>query len=83
MFDKLNTEVTNEQCRSLVLIELFSPDLVKTATKKSKSDRADVSGHFTSYCLISAPDTFFAHLSALFTMVMLIRFFWSTHYTQL
>ena len=66
MFDQLNYEVSIKQCQSLELIELFSPELVKTATKKLKSDKADVTGHFTSDCLISAPDSFFAYLSALF-----------------
>ena len=47
-------------------ISLFTADLVKTAVKKLKADKSDVTGSFTSDCLKAAPDIFFQKLSSLF-----------------
>ena len=42
-------------------ISLFSADLMKSAVKKLKPDKSDVTGNFTSDCLKNAPDIFFAN----------------------
>jgi hypothetical protein len=52
-------------------LALVTADLVKTAVKKLKPDKADVSGNFTSDCLKSAPDIFFEKLSSIFRTCLL------------
>ena len=50
---------------------MITADLVKTAVKKLKPDKSDVSGNFTSDCLKAAPSIFFEKLSALFRAYLL------------
>ena len=47
-------------------LNLFTADLAKSALKKLKPDKSDVSGQFTSDCLKAAPDIFFDKLASLF-----------------
>ena len=47
-------------------VKLISPDLVKAAIKKLKSDKSDVSGAYTSACLKSASAILHDNLAKLF-----------------
>ena len=62
LVDDITNSVTENIDNSKETIGFFSPDLVKAAIKKLKTDRSDVSGNFTSDCLKSAPPIFHDHL---------------------
>ena len=62
----INKKIADRPENSKEVIELITPDLVKAAIKKLKSDKSDVSGCFTSDCLKSAPDIFHGQLAAVF-----------------
>ena len=66
VIDYVQEGVISDQDSALVTANLITSTLVKTAVRKLKADKSDVSGQFTSDCLKSAPDIFFTHLAALF-----------------
>ena len=49
--DEILTKVSESISESQDTISLFTADLVKTAVKKLKPDKSDVTGNFTSDCL--------------------------------
>ena len=58
--------MTDHPIDSMEALNLFTADLVKSAVKKLKPDKSDVSGQYTSDCLKAAPDIFFDNLASLF-----------------
>ena len=64
--EEINDKVAGNTAAAKNTISLFTADLVKTAVKKLKPDKSDVTGNFTSDCLKAAPDIFFEKLSELF-----------------
>ena len=66
IIDDIYTNVADNASEAAEVINLFGADLVKTAVKKLKVDKSDVSGQFTSDCLKAAPDIFFEELASLF-----------------
>ena len=63
---EINDKVAENAAAAKATISLFTADLVKTAVKKLKPDKSDVTGNFTSDCLKAAPEIFFENLSELF-----------------
>ena len=45
---------------------MFTPELVKRAVQKLKSDKSEESGLFTSDCIKNSPDIFFDILANIF-----------------
>ena len=68
---KIKDKVANEVLEAKATVALVTADLVKLAVKNLKPDKADVSGNFTSDCLKSAPDIFYAKLASLFRSCLL------------
>ena len=66
LVEEINDYISNDTNDANATISLFTPDLVKTAVKKLKPDKCDVTGNFTSDCLKAAPDIFYEKLSSLF-----------------
>ena len=64
--EEINDNLASNTTDAKATISLFTDDLVKTAVKKLKPDKCDVTGSFTSDCLKAAPDIFFEKLSLLF-----------------
>ena len=64
--EEINDNLASNTTDAKATISLFTADLVKTAVKKLKPDKCDVTGSFTSDCLKAAPDIFFEKLSLLF-----------------
>jgi hypothetical protein len=66
VINSLQNNVNDNPSDSMKDLNLFTADLVKSAVKKLKADKSDVSGQFTSDCLKAAPDIFFDKLASLF-----------------
>ena len=66
VINSLQNDVNDNPNDSMKDLNLFTADLVKSAVKKLKADKSDVSGQFTSDCLKAAPDIFFDKLASLF-----------------
>ena len=71
LINRIRGKVATEADEAKATLALVTADLVKTAVKKLKPDKADVSGNFTSDCLKSAPDIFFEKLSSIFRTCLL------------
>ena len=66
LINEINSSVADNTEKSKETIDLITPELVKAAIKKLKSDKSDVSGSFTSDCLKSAPAIFHEQLAVVF-----------------
>ena len=66
LINEINLSVADNTEKSKETIDLITPELVKAAIKKLKSDKSDVSGSFTSDCLKSAPAIFHEQLAGVF-----------------
>ena len=51
---------------SMFEVDKITGDSVKAATVKMKPRKSDVSGGFTSDCLLNGPDILFSHLATVF-----------------
>ena len=63
---EMNDKLANNTDDAKNTINLFTPDLIKTAVKKLKPDKSDVTGNYTSDCLKAAPNVFFEKLATVF-----------------
>ena len=66
VINEINDKVESEPSEAKITAALVTADLIKTAIKKLKPDKTDVSGNFTSDCLKAAPDIFCEKLSTVF-----------------
>ena len=71
LINKIKDMVENEAVEARDTVALVTADLVKTAVKKLKPDKSDVSGNFSSDCLKAAPNIFFEKLAAIFRASLL------------
>ena len=51
---------------SIIEVNMITGEVVKAATSKLKPQKSDVSGGYTSDCLLHGPDILFSHLAAVF-----------------
>ena len=73
--EDINSKVANDAIEARDTIKLFTGDLVKSAAKKLKPNKSDVTSDFTSDCIKAVPNIFFDELALLFRTSLMHGYF--------